>query len=268
MPCRHYRGPGSSPLLWEDLLILTFDGADYQYVTALNKATGETVWRTDRTTKWHDFDDSGVVISEGDLRKGFSTPIVVEAAGKKLLLSPGSSALFAYEPRTGKEIWHIPTKGHTPAPRPVFGDGVAFLFNGRGPTLLRAVKVAGEGDITAANIVWQQEAPYLPQEPSPLMIEGLLYLISNNGVITCLDSATGEVVWTERVGGNFVTSPIYADGRLYFCSIQGKTQVIKAGRTYEHLATNELDEGFMASPAMTGSALMLRTKTHLYRIEE
>lgn len=267
MPCRHYRGPGASPILWKDFLILTFDGADYQYVTALNKNTGETVWKTARTTKWHDFDDQGVVISEGDLRKGFSTPIVVEAGGRSLLLSPGSSAAFAYDALTGEEVWSLPRVGHTPAPRPVFRDGLAYLFNGRGPTELMAVRAEGSGDISATNVAWKLEGPTLPQEPSPILVDDLFFMISNNGVISCLEAATGNTVWSERVGGNYVTSPIYADGRLYFCSIQGKTHVIRAGRAYESLAVNELEEGFMASPAVVGKALFLRSKTHLYRIE-
>lgn len=267
LPCRHYRGPGASPILWKDFLILTFDGADFQYVTALNKTTGETVWRTDRTTAWHDFDDQGVVISEGDLRKGFSTPIVVEAGGKALLISPGSSAAFAYDAVTGKEVWSLPRVGHTPAPRPVHREGLVYLINGRGPTELMAVRAEGSGDISATNVAWKLEGPTLPQEPSPIVVGDLLFMISNNGVVTCLDAVTGDTVWSERVGGNYVTSPILADGNLYFCSIQGKTHVLRAGRAYEPLAVNVLEEGFMASPAVSGKALFLRSKTHLYRIE-
>lgn len=268
LPCRHYRGPGSSPILWNDYLILTFDGADQQYVTALDKKTGETVWRTDRTTTWHDFDENGVVINEGDLRKGFSTPIVVEHAGAPLLLSPGSSAAFAYDPRTGKEIWSLSRPGHTPAPRPVFANGIAYLISGRGRSDLVAVRVDGTGDIANTHVVWKFEGPTLPQEPSPILVDELLFMISNNGVVTCLDTANGNTVWSERIGGNYVTSPILADGRLYFCSNQGKTHVLRAGRSFESLATNELDDGCMASPAVTGKALILRTKTHLYRIED
>jgi len=267
LPCRHYRGPGASPILWKDFLILTFDGADQQYVTALNKKTGETVWRTDRTTQWKDFDDQGVVISEGDLRKGFSTPIVVEAGGAALLISPGSSSAFAYDALTGKEIWSLPRVGHTPAPRPVHRDGLAYLFNGRGPTELMAVKVEGSGDISATHVAWKLEGPTLPQEPSPIIVDDLFFMISNNGVISCLEATTGNTVWSERIGGNYVTSPILADGLLYFSSIQGKTHVVRAGRTFESLATNILEEGCMASPAVYGKALFLRTKTHLYRIE-
>jgi outer membrane protein assembly factor BamB len=268
MPCRHYRGPGSSPVLFEDLLVLSFDGADYQYVTALDKNTGKTVWKTDRSTKYTDLDEQGNVTREGDFRKGFSTPIVVDnGAGIPLLISVGSMSAFAYDARSGKEVWNLPQPGHTPAPRPVFDKGLTYIVNGRGPAVLSAVKVDGSGDITATHVAWKTEAG-VPTEPSPIIVDGLLYYMSNNGVLTCVEAATGAPVWSERVGGNYVTSPIYADGRLYFGSTQGKTYVTAVGREYKLLATNELPDGFMASPAAAGNALILRTKTHLYRIED
>jgi len=268
LPCRHYRGPGSSPILFEDLLILTFDGADQQYVTALDTKTGKTVWRTDRSTKYTDLDDQGVVKAEGDFRKGFSTPLVIEAGGKQQLISIGSMAAFAYEPRTGKEIWTTRQPGHTPAPCPVFGDGLAYIVSGRGNAEFSAVRVDGQGDVTDTHVAWKATGAILPQEPSPIIVDGLIYLLTNNGTATCLEAASGMQVWSERIGGNYVASPIYADGRLYFCSSQGKTTILRAGRNYELLAENELADGFMASPATLGKALILRTKTHLYRIEE
>lgn len=268
LPCIHYRGPGSSPILFEDLLILTFDGSDQQYVTALDTKTGKTVWRTDRSTKYTDLDDQGKVTREGDFRKGFSTPLVIEAGGTKQLISIGSMAAFAYEPRTGKEIWTTRQPGHTPAPCPVFANGLAYIVSGRGNAQFTAVRVDGHGDVSDTHVAWKVEGPFLPQEPSPIIVDGLVYLLSNNGMATCLDATTGAQVWSERIGGNHVASPIYADGRLYFCSTQGKTTVLRAGRVFEVLTTNELDAGFMASPAVLGKALILRTKTHLYRIEE
>ncbi|OQB28996.1 MAG: outer membrane biogenesis protein BamB [Candidatus Hydrogenedentes bacterium ADurb.Bin179] len=107
----------------------------------------------------------------------------------------------------------------------------------------------------------------MPEEPSPIVLDGLLYIVSNDGIVTCLEAETGAKVWSERIGGNYMASPIYADGRLYFCSTQGRTTVLKAGRSFEKLAVNELDDGCLASPAIDGKALFIRTKTHLYRIE-
>jgi outer membrane protein assembly factor BamB len=267
LPCRHYRGPGSSPILFENLIVLTFDGVDVQYVTALDKASGETVWRTDRSTVWSDLDESGLPKREGDFRKAYSTPIVVETAGRPLLISPGSSAAFAYDARTGQEVWKTQCPGYTAAARPVFGGGHVYITTGRGQAELWAVDVSGQGDVTNRNVSWKVAGKAVPQEASPVLADGLLYLVSNRGVATCLEADTGTQVWSERVGGNFMASPIYANGRLYLSSMQGETTVLRAGRSYEVLATSRLEAGFMASPAVHGRALILRTKTHLYRIE-
>ena len=267
LPCRHYRGPGSSIILLEDLLILTFDGVDLQYVAALDAKTGETVWKTDRTTTWNDLDEQGQPKREGDFRKAYSTPLVINAGGEPQLLSIGSSAAFAYEPRTGKEIWALPLPGYTPATRPVFGNGLAYITTGRGQAELLAVRMDDLGDGSGARVAWKYDGPEVPQEPSPILVDDLLYIVSNRGDVACLEAATGQPVWSERIGGNYVASPIHADGRLYFSSTQGETTVLRAGRAFEVLAANTLDDGFMASPAVAGKALILRTKTHLYRIE-
>lgn len=268
LPCRHYRGPGSSAMLYKDLLILTFDGVDVQYMAALDTKTGKTVWKTDRSTQWTDLDENGNPKREGDYRKAFSTPLVAGTAKGPQLLTVGSSAAFAYEPLTGREIWTLPLPGYTPAARPVFADGVAYITSGRGEQMLLAVRVDGQGDVAGSHVVWTREGRDIPQEPSPVLVDGLLYIVNNQGVLNCLDAATGETVWRERLGGNYVSSPIYADGRLYCCSTQGETVVLRAGRAFEVLAENRLDDGFLASPAVAGNALILRTKTHLYRIEE
>lgn len=265
--CRHYRGPGSSPILFENLLILTFDGVDVQYVAALDKTTGQTVWKTDRTTVWQDLDENGLPKREGDFRKAFSTPLVVDAAGKLQLISLGSSAAFAYDPRTGQEIWKTHNDAYTPASRPVFGGGFAFITTGRGKAQLWAMRVDGQGDVTDTHVAWKLDGSEVPVEPSPLFVDDLLYLVSNDGAATCVEAATGKILWSEAIGGNYQASPIYADGCLYFFSVQGKSTVLKAGATYEVLATNRLETGLMASPAVSGKGLFLRTKTHLYRIE-
>ncbi len=268
LPCRHYRGPGSSPILFENLLVLSFDGVDVQYLTALDKMTGRTVWKTDRTTAWKDLDEQGKPKREGDFRKAFSTPIVIEAAGKLQLISLGSSAVYSYEPRTGKEIWKTHNAAYTPASRPVFGKDLVLVITGRGEAELLAVRPDGQGDVTDTHIAWKAEGRIVPQEPSPILIDDLLYLVSDDGIATCLEAATGQQIWSEKLGGNYMASPIYAAGRLYFSSSQGKTTVLKAGRSFEIMATSKLDAGFMASPAVLGRALILRTKTHLYRIEQ
>lgn len=267
LPCRHYRGPGSSLIIFENLLILTFDGADLQYLTALDKLTGETVWKTDRTTKWLDLDEQGNPKREGDFRKAFSTPLVVDVGGKPQMLTAGSYAAYAYDPRTGEEIWKTHNDAYTPACRPVFGNGLAFMMTGRGNAQLWALRVDGTGDVTDTHVAWKLADPVVPDEPSPLLVDDLLYLVSNDGIATCLEAANGTRLWSERIGGNYEASPVFADGRIYFFNVQGKGTVLRAGRAFEILATNKLDAGLMASPAAAGKAFFLRTKTHLYRVE-
>ncbi|MCP4645334.1 MAG: PQQ-like beta-propeller repeat protein [bacterium] len=267
LPCRHYRGPGSSPVVFENLLILTFDGVDQQYTTALDKQTGETVWKTDRSTEWDDLDSNGKPKRDGDYRKAFCTPLVADANGAPQLLSLGAEAMFAYDPRTGKEIWTAEHGGHSASARPLFGDGLALLTTGHGKSEMWAVRLDGQGNVTDTHVAWKVDGRAIPKQPSPILADGLIFLVSNDGVAACLEAATGEEVWQDRIGGNFMASLVYADGRLYISDMQGETTVFKPGREFEVLATNRLDEGCLASPAVSGRALFLRTKTHLYRIE-
>jgi len=264
--CRHFRGPGSSVILFEDLLILTFDGVDVQYLAALDKRTGRTVWKTDRTTAWNDLDAQGRPKREGDFRKGFSTPLVIRVGGKPQMVSPGSKCAFAYDPRTGKELWKVRHTAHTAVLRPVFAGGLVVFCTGLGRPELWAVRPDGRGDVTATHVVWKARAGS-PRTPSPIAVDGLLYVVNDSGTLTCLEVATGREVWRARLPGNYAASPVYADGRLYFCNQQGKTVVVRPGRKFEVLAVNRLETGCMASPAVCGRALYLRTRKHLYRIE-
>lgn len=264
---RHLRGPGASPILFEDLLILNMDGIDFQYQTALYKDTGKTAWITNRTAIWNDFDRNGIIIREGDKRKSFSTPIIVEANGAPLLISPGSFAVYGYDPRNGREIFKARHNSYTPQVRPAFLNGVVYGTTGFEPTEFMAVRVDGKGDVTDTHILWRIKDNRISLTPSPTIVDDLLYLTGDKGTVTCLDPETGEQVWEERIGGNYVASPLYAAGRLYFFSTQGKTTIMKPGRNPEILAENRLDDGLMASAAMLGSSLIIRTKTHLYRID-
>ena len=272
LPCRHYRGPGSSLVLFENLLILTMDGVDIQYLVALDKETGKTVWKTDRTAEWNDLDADGKPQTEGDLRKAYSTPLVVTVAGDPnptQMLSVGAKALYGYDPASGRELWKIPTPAYSGAASPVYGGGIAYMITGFGRTELLAVRVGGRDDVTGTKspgVVWKTTS-MVPQTPSPLLVDDLFFMVNDSGTVTCLDAASGRQVWRERLGGNFAASLLYADGHVYCFSREGVTTVFKAARTYEALATNVLDSGFMASPAVSGKALFLRTKECLYRIE-
>jgi outer membrane protein assembly factor BamB len=266
LKCRHYRGPSSSVVSFENLIILTFDGADLQYLVALDKKTGETVWNTKRSVAFNDENAPGAMAREGDLRKAHSTPLIVTANGKPLLLSAGAKAAYGYDPRTGKELWMVQYPDFSSAPRPVFDQGIAYFFTGMGKSEMLAVKTDGQGDITDTGIVWRAKN-HIGKYSSPMLVDGLIYTAADEAFLSCLEASTGKVVWSERIGGKFAASPIYADGRIYFFDRAGLATVIKPGRELKILATNKLDDEFMASPAVSGKALYLRTMTHLYRVE-
>ncbi|MDD4869382.1 MAG: PQQ-binding-like beta-propeller repeat protein [Kiritimatiellae bacterium] len=267
LPCRHYRGPGSSIILFEDLLMLTMDGVDVQYIVALDKKTGKTVWKTDRTAIWNDLGPDGKPFREGDCRKAYSIPLIVNVGGKYQMFTPSAKAMYAYEPKTGVELWKVRHICYSSVARPLFSKGLVMMATGMPKLEMLAIKVDGQGDVTDSHVVWRI-GKAVGRIPSPILVDDLLYLISDDGTVTCLEVATGQQVWQERIRSNYYSSPIYGDGRIYFFSNLGKTTVLKAGRTYGVLATNTLENGFMASPAVLGKSLILRTKTHLYRIEE
>lgn len=264
--CRHYRGPASSPVLFGGLLILTFDGADLQYHVALDTKTGATVWRTDRSVPWNDESVPGQMAKDGDLRKAHSTPLIVLREGVPLMLSAGAKAAYGYEPRTGAEQWRVQYPDWSGAPRPLFHGDTAYFVTGLVRKELWAVKAGGKGDITETGVLWKQKAG-IGKYASPILVGDLLFTAAEESFLTCVDAKTGEVVWTERVGGKYAASPVEADGLLYFPGQDGTTLVVEPGRTLKVLARNTLDGGFMASPAASGKALYLRTRTHLYRVE-
>jgi len=264
--CRHYRGPASSLVSFENLLILTMDGVDVQYLTALDKKTGKTVWKTDRSVAWNDENVPGPMARDGDLRKAHSTPLIVTANGEPLMLSGGAKAAYGYNPRTGEELWRVQYPDWSAAPRPLFDKGLAFFVTGLAKREMWAVKTDGKGDVTDTHVAWKLDR-HVGTYASPLLVDGLIYTAAEENYVTCIEATTGQVVWTERIGGKHAASPIFADGRLYFFSQQGTTTVLKPGRTLSVLAKNMLADGFMASPAVDGKALFLRTKTHLYRVE-
>lgn len=267
LPCRHYRGPASSVILFENLVILTMDGVDVQYLVALDKQTGRTVWKTDRTTKWNDEHLTSQMAKDGDLRKGHSTPFIAEVGGKLQMFSPGAKAAYAYEPRTGKELWHITYDGSwSAAPRALYAGGLALIVTGLGKTEFFAVKPDGQGDVTGTHVAWKLDKDVC-KTASPIVVGDLLYMVNDNGTLLCTEVASGAQIWRERLTGNYAASPILADGSLYFCNQQGKTTVLEPGRTFKVLGTNTLETGFMASPAASGKAFYLRSKTHLYRVE-
>ena len=242
-------GPGGSPIVYDDLLIVSCDGLESQYVVALDKATGKVRWKKTR---------------EG--YQAYTTPLVVNLSEGDQVISPGAFQAIAYEPRTGKEIWRVKyDEGFSNVPRPVFGHGLVFICTGFQEPSLLAVRPDGRGDVTRSNIAWKLGRA-IPRTPSPLLVGDELYIVTDNGVATCIDARTGEELWRARLDGNYSASPIYADGRIYFLSEDGISIVIAPGRQLKHLATNQLDGATLASMAVSHSSIFIRSATHLYRI--
>ncbi|HWB14186.1 MAG TPA: PQQ-binding-like beta-propeller repeat protein [Pirellulales bacterium] len=252
----HKEGPGSSPVLWRDLLIVNCDGVDAQYVAAIDKQTGKLVWRRDRPGPHNPI---------AEFRKAYCTPLVIEFNGRAELISPGASRVIAYDPQTGDELWSVRYAGFSNVPRPVFAGGLVLVDTGYMKPQLWAIRPGGSGDVTADGVAWRC-ARHAPANPSPVVVGDEVYMVSDAGIASCLDAASGKVVWQERLGGNFSASPLAGDGRIYFSSEEGVTTVIRASRDFERLAANNLPGRMLASPAVAGRDLILRTDSHLYRI--
>jgi len=264
--CNHFRGAGSSPILFQDLLIMNFDGSDHQFIMALDAATGETRWQTQRSIDYMDLDPDGLPEADGDWRKGFSTPHVAELEGQQRLLSIGSKALYAYEPLTGKEIWHTESRiGHSASSRPTIHRNQIYYLTGFSKGELWAIQPGGHGHVTDTHVRWTFKRS-VPNKPSMIAHEDCLFMIHDGGVASCVDTLTGEAVWQERIGGNYSASPIRWKKHIYFFSEEGKTSIIEASKNFVLKHTNQLDGGFMASPAIVDQSLILRSKSHLYRI--
>ncbi|MCS6776410.1 MAG: PQQ-binding-like beta-propeller repeat protein [Chloroherpetonaceae bacterium] len=263
LQCRFSVGPGSSPILYRDRLILTMDGIDRQSVIALDKRTGRTVWQQTRSV----IREKSRNGETSERHKAFHTPVLARVNGRVLLISPAAQGAYAYDPDTGEEVWRVQHDGYSGSSRTLLYGDLALINTGFDWGNLLAVRMDGRGDVTRSHVVWKVSRA-VPFKVSPLLIDGLVYLLNDNGILTCLDAKTGAEVWKERLGGQYSASLLYADGRIYCCSEDGRIRVIRPGRRFELLAENVMPEGCMASPVAVGRALYLRTKTHLYRIEQ
>ena len=251
--CETQHGNGGSPILHDGLLILSCDGFDAAFVVALDARTGAVRWRTDR---------------DEPVSQAYSTPLAIRVGGRDQIVSVGAFRTSAYDPATGAEIWRVRyARGFSNVPRPVYGRGLVYLATGFQTPSVIAVRPDGSGDVTDTHVAWRLRRG-APHTPSPLLVGDALYVVSDQGVVTCVDAATGEIRWRERIGGNYSASPVFADGRIYFQSEEGKTTVAAPGAEFRALATNQLDGATLASMAVSEGALFLRTSTHLYRIGE
>ena len=242
-------------------MFLPFDGSDVQYVVALDKRTGKTLWRTDRNV---DFGGLG-----GAHRKAFCTARVITHNGRTQVIIPAALATMSYDPATGEELWRVMHGGANTACPALFHKGVLFFNSGDVTNRLMAVRPDGRGDVTKTHVKWSTMRG-VPSRPSVVRSGDAIYMVNNDGIASCIDTATGRTRWARRLTGKYCASPILVGERVFcFEEEKGLCHVFAADpKRYRKLATNTLDASFMASPAATDGMLILRTKTHLYGIAE
>ena len=251
-------GPASSPFIYNNFLIFNVDGRDVQYVIALNKKTGETAWKTNRSV-----DFSGVQVNQ---RKAYGTPFIIPRGNSNQMVSIGAKGVYSYDPENGKELWKAEHRGWSIAPRPVYGEGLVFTMIDRDRPEMWAINPNGSGDITETHIEWK-ETKRMPPRASPIIIKGLLFVVDRNGYISCIEAKTGKPIWQKRMKGRFSASPILANNLIYFFNEDTVCTIIKPTRELEIVAENKLsDDKLMATPAFDENSIYIRTEKKLTRI--
>ncbi|MCE4563020.1 PQQ-binding-like beta-propeller repeat protein [Maribellus sp. CM-23] len=265
--CKHMQGPASSPIIYKKLLILHLEGTEDPYVVALDKTTGETIWKSVRPKEIYD-------PLEPVYRKSYQTPIVINAGGKELLISNSAYMCFAHDVNTGEVIWTFTYGYDSTVSQPLYYNGLVFvnsgwIFEDNTPFFTRqyAIDPTGRGDVTKTNQVWMYDDE-VPQIPTPVIVDGLMYMVHDRGMVTCLDAMSGKPVWKEKLKGNFNASPIFAAGNIYFMNVKGDCTIIKPGNSFQKVAENSINETVKAVPAFVDDQMILRTKDNLYLIRE
>ena len=245
-------GNGGSPIIVDDKLVVICDGKGANFIAALDRNTGKIVWKVERNV-------------EGRKKFSFGTPLLITVNGKQQIVAPGTDVISGHSPEDGKEIWRLHYTGYSVIPRPVYSHGLIFVTTSYDRPSLLAIRPDGKGDVTDTHLAWSNKSQ-IPHTPSLIVVGDELYAVSDKGIAQCFDAKTGELVWKERVGGNYSASPLYAGGKIYFQSEAGETTVIAAGKKYREIGRNHLKAPTLASYAVAGDTLLIRTKTQLYRI--
>jgi len=191
---------------------------------------------------------------------------VIKHDDRLQVISPAARGTYSYDLETGKELWRIQHASHSSGARTIFSDNLAITFSGINPTESAAIRLDGKGDVTATHIAWTNRRG-VPSRSSPILLGDRLYMATEQGVLTCFDIGLQKTIWQERLGSSFTASLVHAADRIYLFDEAGTTHVVRPGDTFQRLATNKLTGGLMASPAIAGQAIYLRTRTHLYRVE-
>lgn len=252
-------GPASSPIIWNDLVIVQCDTQTDSFLLALNAATGKTVWKTDR-----------------EEIPSWGTPTVVNTSTGPELVTNASNFIRGYDPRTGKELWRLGRSSKITAPTPIFADGLFVVVSGRGPERpIFVVRPNSRGDLTLPEgktsseaIVWSRtgRGSYMP---TPLIYNGILYVLGNNGLFDAYDLKSGEEIYRQRlplVGSGFSASPVAADGKIYLSNEDGEILVVAAGQKFTHVGTNSMGELLMATPALSDGVMYVRSSASLFAI--
>lgn len=255
-------GAGSHPIPFENSIIITCDGADKNIIAALDKSTGQVIWTQGR---------SQPLRNNADTHRSFSTPLIARNAGQttppEVMVSIGPDQVHGYDPRNGNDLWYATYQGFSTVPMPITDGESVYVATGFGKATFMAIKLGGQGDITNSHISWKNNKG-ISLIPSPLLVDGLIYMSTEKGTFLCIDPATGEQLFQERLGGNMSSSPIYAGGHIYLADENGVVYVIKPGREFKLVQKNELQSGQVkGSPAAVGNSLLLRSENGLYRFE-
>ena len=252
LPCDHWRGAASSPIIHKGKVFLQLDGYDLQYAVALDLNSGKTIWKENRQLPYPD---------NGDLKKAFATPTIITIDGHDQLISSAAVGTVALDPDSGRELWRVVHGGMNEACRPLSHKGLVYLTTGH---IQQVWAVRPGQDSVAVEWKFTKEAP---SRPSPIIVGEDLYVVNDKGTISCLEALTGKLQWQERLNETVSASPLFAGGHIYIVGERGKIFVVRPNRdTLDLVATNKLDDGCRASPAVAGDVLIVRTLTHIYAI--
>lgn len=244
-------GSGGSPVLYDGKLFIVCDGSKNPFVAAVDATTGKVAWKTPRS-----------VVAR--INHSFGTATLASVDGRMQVIAPGPDHLAAYDPATGEELWKVLATGWSVVPQPTIGHGLVIYNHDYDNPELIAVRLGGKGDVTESHIAWRVKRG-APSTPSPLLVGDELYFVSDTGIASCVDAKTGKTYWMERIGGNFSSSPVYANGRVLIMNENGKATWLKPGKEFAVLGSNELPGRTFATPAFVGQAMYLRTDEQLYK---
>ncbi|MCA9080239.1 MAG: PQQ-binding-like beta-propeller repeat protein, partial [Planctomycetaceae bacterium] len=249
-PFKSVHGYCSSPVLFEQLVIVNGDHDGDAYLVALDRETGATVWKTPRENK----------------TRSYCTPLIRDINGRTQMMLSGSKCVASFDPRTGERQWILDGPTEQFVASLVLNKGLIFLTGGFPDKHIMAIDPKGDGNITDTHVRWRVERNGVSYVPSPIASGDYFLVTSDGGIATCFDTLTGEVAWQERLAGHYSTSLTAANGLVYFLADDGVTKIVRPGPTFELVAENVLDEECRASPAMSQGQIFLRGTEHLYCI--